>query len=83
MRKTFAISLTALFLMLGGAAVADAAPAPAPAQLAQDTHMDDDNSDKTGLWGLLGLLGLGGLAGLARRKDTRTAPTTGTHPRQP
>ncbi|UAK30858.1 hypothetical protein K8O92_23655 [Nocardia asteroides] len=83
MRKTIAIPLTALTLTLGGVEVAEAAPIPSPSPLAQDIHVDDDSSDKTGLWGLLGLLGLAGLTGLARRKDNRTVPTTGTHPRQP
>ncbi|MFE7747351.1 WGxxGxxG family protein [Nocardia sp. NPDC057455] len=83
MRKTIAIPLTALALTFGGVGLAEATPVAATTQMAQDTHVDDDHSDKTGLWGLLGLLGLAGLAGLARRKDNRTSTTTGNRPRQP
>ena len=77
MRKTLAVSMTALTLLFGGAGVAQATtpigpmPSSTTTTLAADT---DGDSDNTGLWGLAGLLGL---AGLKRRNDRDvTAGTT-------
>jgi MYXO-CTERM domain-containing protein len=73
MQKPFAVGVTTLTLLFGGAGVAHATetmtpvPAATTTVLAADT--EDDGSDNTGLWGLAGLLGLVGLAGLKRRKD--------------
>jgi hypothetical protein len=93
MRKIVATSATAVTLLLGGAGVAHATVAVAPAPTSSITTLaddngtannDDDHGDKTGLWGLTGLLGLIGLAGLKRRKDTPTAyPAPGTVPGNP
>ena len=66
--------------MFGGAGVANATAASAPAPSSTMTTGAEDNgtandqdSDKTGLWGLVGLLGVLGLAGLKRRNDTNDA----------
>ena len=75
LRKTLAVISATSALLFGGAGVAHATASDAPAPssttttLADDTQMQDHDSDKTGLWGLTGLLGLIGLAGLKRRKD--------------
>ena len=81
MRKTLAVSLTALTLLFGGAGVAQATtpigpmPSSTTTTLAADT--DNGDSDNMSLWGLAGLLGLLGLAGLKRRNDRDvTAGTT-------
>ena len=78
MRKTLAVSMTALTLLFGGAGVAQATtpigpmPSSTTTTLAADT--DNGDSDNTSLWGLAGLLGL---AGLKRRNDRDvTAGTT-------
>jgi MYXO-CTERM domain-containing protein len=70
MRKTLA-TLAVAGALLGGAGLAQAAPAPAPSTvLAQEdsSSTSSDNGDK-GLWGLAGLAGLIGLVGLKKRRD--------------
>jgi hypothetical protein len=80
MCKTLGITLATAALLFGGAGVANATAASAPAPSSTMTTLAEDNgtandqdSDKTGLWGLMGLLDLLGLAGLKRRNDTNNA----------
>ncbi len=74
MRKSIAVVSAAGALLFGGAGVANATVASAPAPSSTTTTLADNNNDQhkdnAGLWGLVGLAGLGGLAGLRRRKDT-------------
>jgi LPXTG-motif cell wall-anchored protein len=90
MRKTLGVALTAVTLMFGGAAVANAttpsvstSPTTTLADNTQNTQTQDRDTDNTGLWGLAGLLGLIGLAGLKRRKDTDAYATTAHEPNTP
>lgn len=93
MRKFLASGVLLVSLVLGGTAVANAAPtshAAARQTPAADTSSSSsttskkDNSGKLGLLGLVGLLGLGGLAGLKRRDNQDATPrATGSVRRDP
>jgi len=70
MRKSLAVVALTAALTGGTTALATqayAAPVQAAPPIAQDdSTIDADDGDNTGLWGLLGLLGL---AGLVKKKE--------------
>lgn len=70
MRKTLAVVTLTAALTGGTATLAYADDTVAPIPAAQESVVEEQDSDNTGLWGLLGLLGL---AGLAKRKEPADA----------